>query len=922
IESRGLNVALHAQVAPTAGFVVGSAVTTAGMQKAFLQHGKEEELEKDRLVAHAQIFFPFQYDGLHDRSWHIVIIEGWFEMINAFIHEVRALSHPVHTKVLFYCLDPQLPGLHHLTALDIDGFLTNSMSTKAFLAGYAPTIYVPLAVDPEAFPFYPSRPCSEGNGGDAKAGACRKVVYVGAAGALKHKRMLRWMLREAAPYGLDIYGSGWAGVHEFSRFWKGVLPDGELGLVYGKALAVLGVTMDDQRENGMVNNRVFEALAVGAPLISDCFPELDGLFFDNLIFCVKVPGDVDTHINRLINDGSGDMAALGRQQRRETIVEGHTWAHRVSVILQFIHDLLAEPGEEGQCWRTGCLNLALVADPGLKDGLTLGSTFSPAVARRLEAMYRIYWLQAEDVHNTRSNSVSEHEHIRSNERDKLVTEELAHRHGTEFLSRDIPRKVVEDQQPQGESQALGYLWGYDMVWAVGRWGGPADLAVRKDLGATGGMRVHSTRLMVQLRGLVLWGEAPSVLVDSGDGLNREEYNHGHFWTKTSSSEELSWYDVVYYQTEWDRTRLTEFVKGRPLNNLQHAWGIGSAVPTQLVGVGNSSDRRLGRQESELDMLVIGTDSQIPDMLQQLREPDLLRFSLGVIVTPSSLPLTIRPGIASVLAASGISTDTNTALNFTLPLRLSLTVAEAGEAPTFKPLLVEVLLIRMAEDAEELASAAKVASKVLVMADGDEGVWATLLAITSARDFKTVQVSDIGSDRAKALAKFSPYGWDVDFYARQLVAGMTRALCLGRGNSKLTVVRPSTNGTVVQVPEVIAFEVAIEDFRVGRDGEWCLLAGEELLICVWRHQLTIMLHFVSSMGSNEWASGTAQARVERNTLRNRTTTSVGKQASGELGEHNELPIDAYLQIVLRAELRSNMYQNILYRSQDIPLLICP
>lgn len=39
-------------------------------------------------VENVTIFYPFEYQGLHDRSWDLVIIEGWFGMINSFIHEV------------------------------------------------------------------------------------------------------------------------------------------------------------------------------------------------------------------------------------------------------------------------------------------------------------------------------------------------------------------------------------------------------------------------------------------------------------------------------------------------------------------------------------------------------------------------------------------------------------------------------------------------------------------------------------------------------------------------------------------------------------------------------------------------------------------------------------------------------------------
>lgn len=151
--------------------------------------------------------------------------------------KVRAISYPRQVTILFYCLDPLFPGLRHVAALDVDGFLTNSQTTQAHLFNSAPTALVPLAVDTEAFPFYPDpppppRPSTMDTlsvGGDVgRKGGSGKVVYVGAAGAMEYKRMLAWMLREAVPYGLDIYGSGWQDVPEFSPYWRGVLPEGDL----------------------------------------------------------------------------------------------------------------------------------------------------------------------------------------------------------------------------------------------------------------------------------------------------------------------------------------------------------------------------------------------------------------------------------------------------------------------------------------------------------------------------------------------------------------------------------------------------------------------------------------------------------------------------------------------------------------------
>jgi hypothetical protein len=56
----------------------------------------------------------------------------------------------------------------------------------------------------------------------------------------------------------------------------------DLCCAYRSALAVLGVTMDGQRLAGMINNRVFEALACAksgqARFLSDPFTELEHVF--------------------------------------------------------------------------------------------------------------------------------------------------------------------------------------------------------------------------------------------------------------------------------------------------------------------------------------------------------------------------------------------------------------------------------------------------------------------------------------------------------------------------------------------------------------------------------------------------------------------------------------------------------------------
>ena len=109
-----LNIALHAQVAPSGNQVVGSVITTDGLKAAL-------RMRDD--VGEVKIFYPFHYDGLTESLWDVIIIEGWFPMIHDFLQIARSIAS--HPTVLFYCLDPSYPGMNDISTYDVDGYLTN-----------------------------------------------------------------------------------------------------------------------------------------------------------------------------------------------------------------------------------------------------------------------------------------------------------------------------------------------------------------------------------------------------------------------------------------------------------------------------------------------------------------------------------------------------------------------------------------------------------------------------------------------------------------------------------------------------------------------------------------------------------------------------------------------------------------------------
>ena len=94
---------------------------------------------------------------------------------------------------------------------------------------------------------------------------------------------------------LKIYGSAWDHFSlqdkDYARLaaccWQGRLPSGSIARLYANATVILGTTDSSQRRLGMVNNRVFEALACsGGQFVAVEERGVD--FFSELVRCNKI----------------------------------------------------------------------------------------------------------------------------------------------------------------------------------------------------------------------------------------------------------------------------------------------------------------------------------------------------------------------------------------------------------------------------------------------------------------------------------------------------------------------------------------------------------------------------------------------------------------------------------------------------------
>jgi glycosyltransferase involved in cell wall biosynthesis len=376
---KGLNIALHAQVAPSPEKVVGSVITTDGMKVAFRVRGRfannstHSNSIPDFDIQRVETFYPFSYDGFLDTKWNLIIIEGWFLSMHEFIQIAR--SQFPNVIILFYCLDPAYPGLEDLVRYDVDGYLTNSVVTQEQLAKFKPTIKLLLAADEEVMRPAPDVVRSFG------------AVYVGAGGAMiVEKPQLLDLLDGALPFKLLLHGNAWSvqeilalsdfrahpennnsdgklsrsdeimdKLHRVTAAWQGKLPRDQLAVAYSRAEAVISSTMRDQARLGMINNRVFEALSCGSIIISDngenneAIKEMVGSFgikngntnyrglLEHFVLFANSSSEVSAILEAIRADPQRTQYL--RQSAREFILTQHTYKHRVMKILEFFDKL-------------------------------------------------------------------------------------------------------------------------------------------------------------------------------------------------------------------------------------------------------------------------------------------------------------------------------------------------------------------------------------------------------------------------------------------------------------------------------------------------------------------------------------------------------------------------------------------------------
>jgi hypothetical protein len=167
--------------------------------------------------------------------------------------------------------------------------------------------------------------------------AAHEVAFVG-----NSRGVLRRALADLLPTDRDlaVWGAGWEGLIDGRHVVAPHLANDAVRRVYTSAGVVLNDHWDDMRERGYVSNRVYDALACGAALLSDDVAGLRERFGDT-VATFAGRGELHAQLDRLLDVPGARAAAAARG--RELVLAGHTFGHRVDALLAVIAQQASAP---------------------------------------------------------------------------------------------------------------------------------------------------------------------------------------------------------------------------------------------------------------------------------------------------------------------------------------------------------------------------------------------------------------------------------------------------------------------------------------------------------------------------------------------------------------------------------------------------
>lgn len=176
-------------------------------------------------------------------------------------------------------------------------------------------------------------------------GPDHRLLFVGNSRGVRRRILAD--LPDELPAGaeLAVYGYGWEpDLLDPAHLRGDHVPNDELPAYYSGADVVLNDHWDAMRELAFPSNRLYDASACAAAVVSDHVDGLDELF-DGAVTTYRDPAALAGALERLLGD-AGLRRELG-ERAREVVLARHTFDHRVAALLGSIAAAAGHPPEGG-----------------------------------------------------------------------------------------------------------------------------------------------------------------------------------------------------------------------------------------------------------------------------------------------------------------------------------------------------------------------------------------------------------------------------------------------------------------------------------------------------------------------------------------------------------------------------------------------
>jgi GT2 family glycosyltransferase/spore maturation protein CgeB len=216
-----------------------------------------------------------------------------------------------------------------LTSRECDGYDLVFVASRRWAeqlreATNVPILVLEQATDPDVF-FPEYDPAHD-----------RELVFVG-----NSRRVRRRVLDDLLPTNrnLAVWGRDWEGLIGSKHIVGHYLPNREVHKAYSSAAIVLNDHWDDMREHGYISNRIYDALASGAMVISDDLPELRESFGDAVV-TYRTPEELERLISHYL-ESPEERREKGRRGR-ELVLADHTFERRAEELLRHVTERLKD----------------------------------------------------------------------------------------------------------------------------------------------------------------------------------------------------------------------------------------------------------------------------------------------------------------------------------------------------------------------------------------------------------------------------------------------------------------------------------------------------------------------------------------------------------------------------------------------------